>query len=56
MPFRDAAQGNCTYKLSVLHTIKAIGKAVKFNLFDFDSFDVEEYEYFECVENGTSLE
>lgn len=52
IPFRDASMGECPYKLGVLDTIKGIAKALKFKFFDFDNFNVEEYEYFECVENG----
>jgi len=36
----------------VLHCLQAIYKAFKFKFFDFETFDPEEYEYFECVENG----
>lgn len=53
MPFRDAAVGLSTFHLTPLHCISAIDMARRNNLFDFNStFNVEEYEYFECVENG----
>jgi len=52
LPFRDAAVGLCTSPLSVLHCLQSVHKANRFKLFDFDSFNPEEYEYFECVENG----
>lgn len=52
LPFRDASMGPCDYKLTVFHCLQAIYKAFKFKFFDFETFDPEEYEYFECVENG----
>jgi len=52
IPFRDACFGPCPYELSVLHCLQAVYKAKKFSFFDFETFDPEEYEYFETVENG----
>jgi cell division cycle 14 len=52
MPFRDASMGHCSYKLGVLQCLQAIYKADHFKFFDFDAFNPEEYEFFECVENG----
>jgi cell division cycle 14 len=52
LPFRDASQGICHYNLTVFHALQAVYKALKFKFFDFEFFDPEEYEYFECVENG----
>jgi len=52
VPFRDAALGPCDYKLTVFHCLQAVYKAFKFKFFNFETFDPEEYEYFECVENG----
>lgn len=52
MPFRDASMGPCDYNLTVFHCLQAVYKAFKFKFFDFETFDPEEYEYFECVENG----
>lgn len=52
MPFRDACMGPCSFKITVLHTLQALYKADKFKFFDFETFNPEEYEYFECVENG----
>lgn len=52
LPFRDASMGPCDYNLTVFHCLQAIYKAFKFKFFDFETFDPEEYEYFECVENG----
>lgn len=52
LPFRDASMGPCDYNLTVFHCLQAVYKAFKFKFFDFENFDPEEYEYFECVENG----
>ncbi|KAM6921671.1 dual specificity protein phosphatase CDC14AB [Xenentodon cancila] len=52
LPFRDASFGNCTYSLTVLDCLQGIRKALQHGFFDFESFDVDEYEYYERVENG----
>lgn len=50
--FRDAAIGPCTYNLSLLNCLRAIDKALLHKFLDFETFDLEEYEYYERVENG----
>ncbi|XP_050988259.1 cell division cycle 14Aa isoform X1 [Labeo rohita] len=52
LPFRDAAFGNCTYDLTILDCLQGIRKALQHGFFDFENFDVEEYEHYERVENG----
>jgi len=52
LPFRDAAMGPCNYNLTVFHCLQSVYKALKCSFFNFDTFDPEEYEYFEMVENG----
>ncbi|XP_038048405.1 dual specificity protein phosphatase CDC14AB-like isoform X3 [Patiria miniata] len=52
LPFRDASYGACTYNLTLLDCLKAIDKAITHNFLNFESFDVEEYEHYERVENG----
>ncbi|KAL2097975.1 hypothetical protein ACEWY4_007182 [Coilia grayii] len=52
LPFRDAAFGNCTYNLSILDCLQGIRKALQHGFFNFETFDVEEYEHYERVENG----
>ncbi|XP_053484344.1 cell division cycle 14Aa isoform X4 [Ictalurus furcatus] len=52
LPFRDAAFGNCTYNLTILDCLQGIRKALQHGFFDFETFDVEEYEHYERVENG----
>ncbi|XP_071346290.1 dual specificity protein phosphatase CDC14AB-like isoform X2 [Trachinotus anak] len=52
LPFRDAAVGECSFNLTVLDCLQAIRKALQHGFLDFESFDVEEYEHYERVENG----
>ncbi|XP_059199947.1 dual specificity protein phosphatase CDC14AB-like [Centropristis striata] len=52
LPFRDATAGECSFNLTVLDCLHGIRKALQHSFFDFESFDVEEYEYYERVENG----
>ncbi|XP_028450154.1 dual specificity protein phosphatase CDC14AB-like [Perca flavescens] len=52
LPFRDAAAGECSFNLTVLDCLQGIRKALQHGFFDFENFDVEEYEHYERVENG----
>mmetsp|Transcript_16258 Transcript_16258/g.26820 ORF Transcript_16258/g.26820 Transcript_16258/m.26820 type:complete len:540 (+) Transcript_16258:141-1760(+) len=52
IPFRDASFGICTYNLTILDCLQGLYKALENKFFDFNNFDVEEYEFFEKVENG----
>ncbi|NXQ78721.1 CC14A phosphatase, partial [Nyctibius grandis] len=52
LPFRDASFGNCTYSLTILDCLQGINKALQHGFFDFKTFDVDEYEHYERVENG----
>ncbi|XP_076439842.1 dual specificity protein phosphatase CDC14AB-like isoform X2 [Babylonia areolata] len=52
LPFRDASFGPCSYNLTVLDCLHAIDKALSHGFFDFETFDVDEYEHYEKVENG----
>ncbi|XP_030061604.1 dual specificity protein phosphatase CDC14A isoform X2 [Microcaecilia unicolor] len=52
LPFRDASFGNCTYNLTVLDCLQGIRKALQHGFFNFETFDVDEYEHYERVENG----
>jgi cell division cycle 14 len=51
-PFHDASPCVCTYTLTVFDCLKAIAKAREHDFFNFETFDVDEYEHFEKVENG----
>ncbi|XP_077882954.1 dual specificity protein phosphatase CDC14A isoform X5 [Ictidomys tridecemlineatus] len=48
----DASFGNCTYNLTILDCLQGIRKGLQHGFFDFETFDVEEYEHYERVENG----
>ncbi|XP_021103497.1 dual specificity protein phosphatase CDC14A isoform X2 [Heterocephalus glaber] len=52
LPFRDASFGNCTYNLTILNCLQGIRKGLQHGFFDFETFDVDEYEHYERVENG----
>ncbi|KAM4871710.1 dual specificity protein phosphatase CDC14A isoform 1-T1 [Thomomys bottae] len=52
LPFRDASFGNCTYNLTILDCLQGIRKGLQHGFFDFETFDVDEYEHYERVENG----
>ncbi|XP_071546000.1 dual specificity protein phosphatase CDC14A-like isoform X2 [Panulirus ornatus] len=41
-----------TYHLTLLDCLQAIDKAFKLGFFNFEDFDVDEYEYYEKVQNG----
>jgi len=52
IPFHDATQYACTYDLTVLDCIRGLVKARAYGFFDFSSFDLKEYRFYEQVENG----
>ena len=48
--FHDASPCNCTYDLTILDCLRGLAKARMYRFFDFRSFDVREYEFYEQVE------
>ncbi|KIJ32361.1 hypothetical protein M422DRAFT_184583 [Sphaerobolus stellatus SS14] len=52
MPFRDAGRGRSDFNLSIQDCLWGIWKAMQNGLCDMNEFSVEEYEYYEKVENG----
>lgn len=52
LDFRDAGYGGCTYKCTILHCLKGLEKAIEIGWFDYKKFNVQEYEFYEKVENG----
>jgi cell division cycle 14 len=52
VPYRDAGYGPATYHITILDGIRGLSKLLQTGLFDLNSFDVEEYEFYERVENG----
>jgi cell division cycle 14 len=51
-PWHDATPTSCTFNLTVLDTLRGLQKARECGFFDFQSFDIAEYEHYEQVENG----
>mmetsp|Transcript_2059 Transcript_2059/g.2504 ORF Transcript_2059/g.2504 Transcript_2059/m.2504 type:complete len:634 (-) Transcript_2059:61-1962(-) len=51
-PFHDASPCMCTYDLTVIDCLNGLIKASMYGFFDYMTFNVQEYEHFEQVENG----
>ncbi|KAG6849639.1 hypothetical protein H0H93_006762, partial [Arthromyces matolae] len=52
MPFRDAGRGPSDFNLNIQDCLWGIWKAMQNGLLDMNEFSVEEYEFYEKVENG----
>lgn len=52
LPYRDAAYGPCTFKLSVADCLDGLYKGVSLGWYDFKSFDLAKYEIYDKLENG----
>ncbi|XP_069692889.1 dual specificity protein phosphatase CDC14C-like isoform X1 [Periplaneta americana] len=52
LPFRDASFGMSVYHITLMDCLHAVHKALNLGFFNFEDFDVDEYEYYERVENG----
>lgn len=52
VPFRDASLGPPTFHLTISHCLAGLHKAIECGFFDPETFDCDEYEYYERVENG----
>lgn len=52
MPFRDAGRGPSDFNLNIQDCLWGIYKAMQNGLLDMSEFNVEDYEYYEKVENG----
>jgi cell division cycle 14 len=50
LPFHDASPCACTYALNLMHCLQGLQKARRYNFFNWDTFNVDEYEHFEQVE------
>lgn len=50
--FRDASVGGPVYKITLSECLSAIEKCHRLGFFNFQDFQVKEYEHFERVENG----
>ncbi|KAK3755632.1 hypothetical protein QZH41_017624 [Actinostola sp. cb2023] len=52
LPFRDASFGVSSYNLSMNNVLCGLEKALENHFFDFETFDLVEYEHYERVEHG----
>ena len=52
LPYRDASMNTSCFKLTILHCLQGLSKAIKLRWYDVRTFDVEEYLRYERVENG----
>lgn len=52
MPFRDAGRGVSDFDLSIQDCLWGMWKAMQNGLCDMNEFNVDDYEYYEKVENG----
>ena len=52
MPYRDAGNGPATFHITILDCMKGFERAVFYKLINLETFNLEEYEYYEQVENG----
>ncbi|KAF6762821.1 phospho protein phosphatase [Ephemerocybe angulata] len=52
MSFRDAGRGPSDFNLSIQDCLWGLWKAMQHNLCDMNEFNLDEYEYYEKVENG----
>ncbi|KAG5644942.1 hypothetical protein DXG03_007407 [Asterophora parasitica] len=52
MPFRDAGRGPSDFNLNIQDCLWGIWKAMQNGLLDMNEFSVEDYEFYEKVENG----
>ncbi|KAF9076565.1 protein-tyrosine phosphatase-like protein [Rhodocollybia butyracea] len=52
MPFRDAGRGPSDFNLNIQDCLWGIWKAMQSGLCDLNEFDIEDYEFYEKVENG----
>jgi len=50
--YRDASEGNCSYRIGVDVCFRALEKAMKLGWINYATFDYEEYTFYEQVENG----
>ncbi|KAG1857184.1 protein-tyrosine phosphatase-like protein [Suillus tomentosus] len=52
MSFRDAGRGPSTFNLSIHDCLWGFWKGIQNRLIDLDVFDLQDYEFYEKVENG----
>lgn len=52
VPYRDAGYGQATYHITIPDCLRGLNRALQIGLFNLDNFDLEQYEFYEKVENG----
>lgn len=52
LPYRDALFGTCSYPLNLKDCISGFYKGMMYRFFDLETFNVDDYDYYEKVENG----
>jgi len=52
VPYRDASLGPPSFHLTVKHCLEGLAKAIKLEWYNHETFDPDEYEHYERVENG----
>jgi cell division cycle 14 len=50
--FRDAASGLCTFCLTLVDCVKGLYQAQRHGFFDYDTFDLTQYEYYDMLTHG----
>ena len=50
--FRDASFGPCSYKCTILHCLRGLQTGIQLGWFDYKTFNLKDYEFYEKVENG----
>ncbi|KAI9206103.1 dual specificity protein phosphatase [Polychytrium aggregatum] len=51
-PYRDAGYGPATYYITILDCLRGLYKGLTTGLLNLDTFDCDEYKFYERVENG----
>ena len=54
VPFRDALANDCNYDCTILDCLRGLEYGIKLGWYDPKSFKIQEYEYYEKLENGDS--
>jgi len=52
VPYRDASLGPPSYPLTVEHCLSGLAKGISLGWYNHETFDPDEYEHYERVENG----
>ena len=51
-PYRDAGYGPATYHITVFECLRSLNISIKLGFINIQNFDLEEYEFYEKIENG----